>query len=103
MTIQNDNLCSIECTSSQLAEFLDLSSRRISQLAKEEIIPQHKRGKFPFKEAVKAYHNYTLSGGKSGNMRGTGAKLPPDASLNTEKAGLTRAQRLQAELILRIA
>ncbi|MEN6568049.1 MAG: hypothetical protein ABFC57_17330 [Veillonellales bacterium] len=109
--MQNESLCSLECSSGELAKFLELTDRRIRKMAQEEIIPQFKRGRFQLQPTVMAYIKYIKDGGKSGTMRGgkstttcgTTTTLESEGTLAEEKAQLTRVQRKQAELKLQSA
>lgn len=59
-------ICAEMCTSQQMADLLNLSKRRIEQLAQKKIIPKAERGKYDMASTVKAYVMYLqqkLSGG----------------------------------------
>jgi phage terminase Nu1 subunit (DNA packaging protein) len=86
------DLSKIECTADDVSVFLNISSRRIQQMAKSEIIHQKKRGIFSLQDVVQSYIGFLKKGQAS--SPGEAAAL----DYNTEKTLLTKAQREKAEL-----
>ena len=73
-----------------LAEFLNLTARRVQQLASDGVIPRTDRGAYELAPAVRAYVRYLqgIAGGK-----GTEAE-----DLQRERTALARVQREEIEL-----
>jgi phage terminase Nu1 subunit (DNA packaging protein) len=90
-----EDLCKIECSPGEIAGFLGITDRRLRQLAKEEIIPQKKRGIFNLQDVVQAYVAFLKSGS---SMRGKSGGEQTPIDYNLEKTLLTKAQREKAEL-----
>ena len=82
----------MEITTQELSEILGLSSRRIQQLAKENAVVRVAHGKYDLPHSIQAYIEYI----KEQN------KTPEQIDLNQEKTLLTRANRMKAELELKI-
>lgn len=77
-------------TTKELSEILDLSPRRIQQLAKENALVRASRGKYDLPSSIQAYIEYTN-------------EPNPDELDKTEEETLwTRARRRKAELELNI-
>jgi phage terminase Nu1 subunit (DNA packaging protein) len=100
MVTKSESLCNMDVSTSDLAEILGLTDRRIRQLAKKEILLQPKRGKFNLSNAVQEYIKFLRTG--EGTLRGN-PEVAKDASYNDERTKLTRIQREQAELKLAVA
>lgn len=81
-------------STSELAEVLGLSDRRIRQLEKEGVISKISRGKYNLPQAVQQYINWIKSQAT--------AKSEEEFDLKKEKTLLTRAQRQRVELELQI-
>lgn len=64
-----------------IAQFLDLTERRVNQLVKEGVLPRADRGKYPFLGCVKGYIKYLRAMANDGSL-----------SLTDERTRLTRAQ-----------
>lgn len=74
-----------------IARLLDLTERRVQQLASERIIPKASRGRYDFVESVRAYIRHLrdqVDGGQSGKV----------TVLDDERTRLTRARAGLAEL-----
>lgn len=82
------------CSTSELAEILGLSDRRIRQLEQEGVISKIERGKFNLPKAVQQYISWIKSQ--------AAAKYEEELDLRKEKTLLTRAQRQKTELELQI-
>ena len=82
------------CSTSELAEILGLSDRRIRQLEQQGVISKIGRGKFNLAQAVQQYITWIKSQ--------AAAKSEEELDLKKEKTLLTRAQRQKAELELQI-
>ncbi|MBP2643738.1 MAG: hypothetical protein H6Q67_1625 [Firmicutes bacterium] len=103
-----DDLITADIKADQLAQLLDLTERRLRQLASDEVIKTYKRGTYKLVDALQGYINF-LKG--SVNMRGIATKVAKDVksgnmpsegtNLAVERTGLTRAQRMKAELDLK--
>jgi phage terminase Nu1 subunit (DNA packaging protein) len=94
-----ENLNQIECSPGEIAAFLGITDRRLRQLAKEEIIPQKKRGIFLLQNVVQAYITFLKQGT---SMRGKGTGEGDKLDYNIEKTLLTKAQREKAELEVKV-
>ena len=93
MIVTSVPLEQIEISSSELATLFNVSDRWIRELAKTEVIPQRKHGRFNLHDAVRAYVTFLRKGSPSnGHAKST------EVDYNTEKALLTKAQREKAEL-----
>jgi hypothetical protein len=82
----------------QLGAFLGIGDERVRQLAKEGVIIKLARGQFDLRQSVLNYVNYAREAPKNQHGRGRSAEGPAD--LDDERAMLTRAKRLRAELEL---
>lgn len=82
------------CSTSELAEILGLSDRRIRQLEQEGVISKISRGKFDLPQAVQQYIAWIKTQ--------AAAKSEEELDLRKEKTLLTRATRQKVELELQI-
>jgi phage terminase Nu1 subunit (DNA packaging protein) len=80
------------CTTAALSHYLGITSRRIQQLVKSDVLPQIGRGKFRIADAVQAYIKFLSFSSSTYNGEEVDGKL--------EKALLTRIQKEKAELEL---
>lgn len=80
-------------STSELAEILGLTDRRIRQLEKAGIIHKLERGKFDLAQAVQQYIAW---------IKAQAAESDEELDLKKEKALLTRANRQKVELELKI-
>lgn len=84
------------CSTTELAEVLGLTARRVQQLAKEGILQPEGRGKFRLDNAVQSYIKFL---GHSPAATASGEKI----DLKVERAKLTKAKRELAEIELSTA
>lgn len=82
----------ISASTKEISEILGLSSRRIQQLAKENVLARVKHGKYDLPHSIQAYIEYL----KEQN------KTVEQMDFNQEKTLLTRANRMKAEMELKI-
>jgi hypothetical protein len=78
------------CTAAELAGLLNLTTRRIFQLADEGVLPRATRGRFALVGSIKGYVTYAqeLARGRPASNR----------ELALERLALTKAKRILAEL-----
>lgn len=77
-------------SATQMAGILDMTERRVQQLASEKIIPKGERGKYPMLRCVRAYISWLKERSNSGGK----------ISIQDERAKLTLAQRELEEIKL---
>jgi phage terminase Nu1 subunit (DNA packaging protein) len=75
-----------------IAKLLNISQRRVQQLAAEGVIPRAERGKFPLVESIRGYIKYLQD-------RAVGNDSAP-LDIHADRARLTRAQADKIELEL---
>ena len=78
------DLKAFTCTASEIGDVLDLTDRRVRQLAEEGVFPRASRGQYPLRECVLAYVAAQATTG--------------DVELRSEKIALLKAQRRRIEL-----
>jgi len=76
-----------------IAQILELTEKRVEQLAKDGIIPEHNRGHFKLLPVIQGYVRY---------LRSQIADDDTTSDLNVERARLTRLKREDAELDLQV-
>lgn len=92
LTEQNHSNIIMTVTTKELSEILGLSSRRIQQLAKEKVIVRVAHGKYDLPHSIQSYIEYIKEQSKSDE----------EIDFNKERTLLTRANRMKAELELKI-